>query len=79
MDREHMESLMALWDSETEDPETQEWRDSLTSEEARLVESWDRSWNSGVLKLSEDIRAADQRSRERKAQPRRQRDWETQR
>ncbi len=61
MDQERMEGLMALWESETEDKETWEWRENLTPEEARLVESWDSSWNSGVLKLSEDILAADQR------------------
>lgn len=61
MDRECIESLRNLWETETADEETQEWRDNLTPEEARLVESWDRSWDSGALRLCEDIIELDQR------------------
>lgn len=61
MDQEQIESLMDLWEHETEDEETWEWRDELTPEEAKLVEGWDKSWGSGVLRLCEDILESDRR------------------
>ena len=39
-----------LWERETEDEETWEWRDELTPEEAKLVEGWDKS-PTGPLRL----------------------------
>lgn len=52
---ERYEQLRWCWGEESEDPDTQEWRDELTSEEAKLVSSWDRSFNLGVKSLCQQI------------------------
>ena len=49
------DELLILWGEETNDPETQEWREELTIWEARLVESWDRAAYIGVRNLCERI------------------------
>ena len=44
------------WDVEDPyDPESMEWRDELTAEEAALVTSWDEAYARGVRMMSEDI------------------------
>ena len=37
------------WNSETDDPETQEWRKELNAEEAAVVASWDEAFKSKQL------------------------------
>jgi hypothetical protein len=37
IDEDRLEELQELWERETNDPDTQEWRDDLTGEEQRLV------------------------------------------
>lgn len=44
----------AFW-SETNDPETQEWRDDLTADEAILVEHWDEAVNRAICTLCKKI------------------------
>ena len=47
-----------LWENfcaETNDPESEEWRNDLTDEEARMVSDWDNRYNNGVLRLCEAI------------------------
>ena len=44
------------WDVEDPyDPESMEWRDELTAEEAALVASWDDAYARGIRMMSEDI------------------------
>ena len=44
------------WDTEDPyDPESMEWRDELTAEEAALVKSWDEAYAMGILLMSADI------------------------
>ena len=50
------------WDVEDPyDPESMEWRDELTAEEAALVASWDAAYAHGIRRISEDILAAEGR------------------
>ena len=50
------------WDVEDPyDPESMEWRDELTAEEAALVASWDAAYANGIRRISEDILAAEGR------------------
>lgn len=54
------ERLIALadnWNDETCDPETEEWREDLTAEEAAIIAGWDKGCASGVLKICQDIMA----------------------
>ena len=55
---ERIALLDYLWDREDPyDPESWEWRDELTAEEAALVASWDEAYVSNVGRLAEDILA----------------------
>ena len=45
---ERREELYELWSSETEAPETQEWRDHLSLEELDAVAQWDIGYARGV-------------------------------
>lgn len=44
-DRFH--ELFFLWDSETNEPDTHEWRDNLSESEGLLVASWDKAFSLG--------------------------------
>ncbi len=52
---ERFKFLEWAWGEESEDPESQEWREELTKEEQQLVSSWDKSFNIGVRILCEQI------------------------
>jgi hypothetical protein len=43
------------WMAESNDPETEEWRDELTDDEQKLVDEWDRGYNTGIRKMCERI------------------------
>ena len=46
--------------NETEDEDTQEWREEITAaDEQLLIEEWDNSYNAGILKLCEEILEAE--------------------
>ena len=47
--------LLQLFWNETNDPETQGWREELTADEAAMVEQWDTQTASGFSKLASDI------------------------
>lgn len=50
---ERIEEMKEYFWAETNDPETEEWREDLTKEEAALVESWDDDYSDafyGILK-----------------------------
>ncbi len=40
--------------AETNDPETQEWREDLTAEETAMVETWDEKFDTGISKMASD-------------------------
>lgn len=46
-----LELLYSYWCSETNDPESEEWRDDLTAEEYDVVDDWDRHFDTGMLSL----------------------------
>lgn len=48
------ELLDCFW-AESNDPETQEWRDDLSSGERNLVDQWDRKYATGVVTLAGEI------------------------
>lgn len=47
--------LQRLFWAETKDPETQEWREDLTAEEAELVAAWDDQAEIGIAILCREI------------------------
>ena len=53
--KERFDYLLWAWGEESEDPETQAWREELTEEEAELVDSWDRCARIEIRKLCERI------------------------
>ena len=55
-----VEELRHYWNEETEDEDTQEWRDEITAvDEQLLIEEWDNNYNTGILKLCEEILEAE--------------------
>ena len=55
------EQLQRCFWEETGDPETQQWRDDLTADEAVMVEQWDRQTEQGIAKLSAAILEQEER------------------
>lgn len=53
--QERRDSLFWLWNEETEDPETLEWREDLTPEEAAYVASLDRGYQTGCTQIATAI------------------------
>ncbi len=49
------ENLMWLWENETNDEETQEWRDELNSEEQELVDRWDNGFYFGLSRMFQNL------------------------
>ena len=56
---DRMREMEDLFWSESIDPETEEWRDYLTAEEAAVVADWDDRVNSSLVRLFDDMTAAD--------------------
>ena len=50
--KERLEEMRLWHEDETNDPETQEWRDDLTEEEWREVLKWDRQYALNIGKLA---------------------------
>lgn len=55
MDEIRKEHLLENWNQETNDPESQEWRDDLTPEELEYVNQLDDRYASGVLAICSAI------------------------
>ncbi len=53
--KEQCEELMWLWENETNDEETQEWRDELNREEQELVNQWDNRFSFGLSRMLQDL------------------------
>ena len=51
MDETRREQLYNNRNHETDDPETQEWRDELTAEELEYVDQLDNSYVTGVQRI----------------------------
>mgnify|MGYP001050095795 FL=1 len=47
---QRVNELLYLWESETEEPWSQEWRLELNELERELVAVWDESWLKGLYK-----------------------------
>jgi len=43
--------LQENWEHETNDPETEEWRDDLTPQEAQIVAVWDDGFDHGLARM----------------------------
>lgn len=54
--------LHDLYENETNEEWTQEWRDELTAAEAQLVERWDNQYESGFRQWSQDIQVRKQQN-----------------
>ena len=54
MTEERREELLYLWEHETNEDWTQEWRDELTPEEAALVDSWDSDFDNEIARMIRD-------------------------
>ncbi|WP_294855652.1 hypothetical protein [uncultured Oscillibacter sp.] len=52
---ERLAELAENWNEETNDPETEEWRDGLTPEEEKIVSDWDFGYAVGVHNICRDI------------------------
>lgn len=56
-----MQQLDDNWSNETNDPETQEWRDDLSAEELAQVEKWDDDFEQKLAKMAADILALEEK------------------
>ena len=65
---EREEELYRYSLSESNDPETQEWREHLTDEEYLMVSRWDKQWNDGIIAACKQILAI-QAEREQRKMP----------
>lgn len=59
--RERMDELHAYFYGETNERDTQEWRDSLTAEESALVDKWDDDIARGMGKIAQQIHDAEKK------------------
>lgn len=59
---ERYEQLLWLWGEETNDPDTQDWRDELLPNERKLVDSWDHSALLGVKAMCQRILELEEQS-----------------
>ncbi len=50
--RMHEDELYTLWQGETKDPRTQEWRSLLKPAEQTLVDKWDKAWGDDMKAVS---------------------------
>ena len=52
-----MKELADNWNAETNDPDTEEWRDDLTPQEAEIIADWDEGYAVEMHKLCQEIMA----------------------
>jgi hypothetical protein len=53
--KERIEELESYFWDETNDVETQEWRDDLNDEEEKLISEWDEKYAVGIGTLCKEI------------------------
>ena len=63
--RERFEELNSYFWQESNEAETQEWRDELNAEEAKLIDDWDEQNRLCMLRMCEKILENDRKRRER--------------
>ena len=56
--------LFEMWVSETNDPETAEWRDGMTPGEAAVVDAWDKKFAEDIVRIARKIQEADARRKD---------------
>lgn len=49
-----LRDLKESWEEETNDPETETWRDDLMPQEAQVVEAWDDGFEQGLARMAAD-------------------------
>jgi len=49
-------ALRDNWNNETNEPWTEEWREGLTDEECKLVESWDETFDEAYENVMRKIK-----------------------
>ena len=49
-----LRDLKENWEHETNDPDTEEWRDRLTPQEAKFVAAWDDGFDFGLARMAAD-------------------------
>ena len=59
--RHRRQEIIENWNNETNDPETQEWRDDLTSVEKQFVAKLDDKYSGGVERIASDALVAEAR------------------
>ena len=65
IDTARVEELRYYWNQETEDEDTQEWREEVTDvTEQLLIKAWDDNYNAGLFKLCESILEAEKKFNE---------------
>lgn len=52
---EREEELVWYWDNETNEADTQEWRDELSADEAAMVAQWDKRYTKAIGMLAQKI------------------------
>lgn len=53
--KDRIEELETCFWNETNDEETEEWREYLNDEEIKLVNEWDKNVNKGMVTLCQEI------------------------
>lgn len=61
---DRIEELRWCFDNESNDPESQEWRENLTEVEADLIEQWDMRIETQICKLCSDILELEKQKRD---------------
>lgn len=52
---ERLEELESYFWAETDEEESQEWRENLSEEEAQLIDEWDEKYNIAYYKVITEI------------------------
>jgi hypothetical protein len=52
---ERLEELESYFWEESNDEDTQLWREDLSEEEDKLISEWDKKYNVGIANLCEQI------------------------
>lgn len=68
--KERAAQLFNNWKAESNDVDAEEWRESLTREEAALVDMWDHAFWSGIDRMLRDAVEKATRAEKRRAQAR---------
>ncbi len=55
LNKDRLDQLLSLWENETNEDDTQEWRGELSSEEKELVASWDGHYCESIGRLCQKI------------------------